>query len=186
MPIVPIACIAVLLLASIKKIGEHERALIFTLSGFSTVKGPGIVFVIPIIERMARVNIGVQVIEVPGRDIITRDKKYVRINSTVSAQRFNPERHIDPLTIGPVMGSFLYSNNESFLSRTSEQTERLLRDLVNQHELDYLLTHRDAINREITAQFERALEVWIGKLHGFEIKSIDLPGERPPVSSRQN
>ena len=152
---------ALLLVASaIKILKEYERGVIFTLGRFTGVKGPGLIIVIPGLQKMDRVDLRVVVLDVPTQDVISRDNVSVKVSAVVYFRVVDPEKAIIQV--------------ENPVEATSQLAQTTLRSVLGQHELDDMLAEREKLNAHIQEILDAATEVWGIKVTNVEIKHIDL------------
>ena len=153
--------ILVLVLMSIFKIlNEYERGVIFFLGRFQKVKGPGIVIVVPLIQKMTRVDLRVIVMDVPTQDVISKDNVSVKVNAVVYFRIVDPERAIIQVA--------------NVFEATSQLAQTTLRSVLGQHELDEMLSERDKLNQDIQVILDQHTDAWGIKVANVEIKHIDL------------
>lgn len=156
--------LAVLLLAFIvsafRILREYERGVIFTLGRYSGVKGPGLIFVIPLVQQMVRVDLRTLVLDVPTQDVISRDNVSVRVNAVIYFRVIDP----DKATI----------QVENFMQATSELSQTTLRSVLGKHELDDMLSERDKLNNDIQEILDRQTDAWGIKVANVEIKHVDI------------
>jgi len=151
----------VLALMSIFKIlNEYERGVIFFLGRFQKVKGPGIIIVIPFIQRMVRVDLRVNVMDVPTQDVISKDNVSVKVNAVVYFRIVDPEKAIIQVV--------------NVFEATSQLAQTTLRSVLGQHELDEMLSERDKLNADIQVILDQHTDAWGIKVSNVEIKHIDL------------
>jgi regulator of protease activity HflC (stomatin/prohibitin superfamily) len=162
----------VLLLASaIRILREYERGVIFRLGRLIGAKGPGLIFLIPIVDRMVKVSLRTVVMDVPPQDVITRDNVSVQVNAVIYFRVLDPQKSVVEV--------------ENFLFATSQLSQTTLRSIVGQIELDELLAQRDKINKELQQIIDRHSDPWGVKVSLVEIKHIDLPIEMKRAMARQ-
>ena len=149
-----------LLLSCIKVLNEYERGVMLSLGRFTGVKGPGIIFVVPIIQQMRKVDLRVIVLNVPKQDVITRDNVSVKVNAVVYF------RVVDP-------GKAVLQVANPF-DATSQVAQTTLRSVLGQHEMDDLLSQRDKLNSDVQVIIDQATEAWGIKVSNVEIKDVDL------------
>ena len=149
-----------LLLSCIKVLNEYERGVMLSLGRFTGVKGPGIIFVVPIIQQMRKVDLRVIVLNVPKQDVITRDNVSVKVNAVVYF------RVVDP-------GKAVLQVANPF-DATSQVAQTTLRSVLGQHEMDDLLSQRDKLNSDVQVILDQATEAWGIKVSNVEIKDVDL------------
>jgi regulator of protease activity HflC (stomatin/prohibitin superfamily) len=152
--------VIVLVFSSLKVLNEYERGVMFTLGRFSGVKGPGVIFVWPAIQRMRKVDLRVIVLSVPKQDVITRDNVSVKVNAVVYF------RVVDP-------GKAIIQVANAF-EATSQVAQTTLRSVVGQHEMDDLLAQRDKLNIDLQQILDQSTEAWGIKVSTVEIKDVDL------------
>ncbi|MGH8276386.1 MAG: slipin family protein, partial [Steroidobacteraceae bacterium] len=150
----------VLVFSSIKVLNEYERGVMFTLGRFTGIKGPGIIFVWPAVQRMRKVDLRVIVLNVPKQDVITRDNVSVKVNAVVYF------RVVDP-------GKAIIQVANAF-DATSQVAQTTLRSVVGQHEMDDLLAQRDKLNIDLQRILDQSTEAWGIKVSTVEIKDVDL------------
>ncbi len=169
--LVPLILIAVLVYNSIKILMEYERGVVFFLGKFQTVKGPGLVLVFPIIQRLIRVNLQTVTMEVPAQDVITRDNVSVKVNAVIFVRVVDPQRAV------LAVQDYLYS--------TSQIAQTTLRSVLGQSQLDDLLSKREEINAELQRIIDQQTEPWGVKVSAVEVKNVDLPQEMQRAIARQ-
>ncbi|OGT45622.1 MAG: hypothetical protein A3E82_09000 [Gammaproteobacteria bacterium RIFCSPHIGHO2_12_FULL_38_11] len=152
--------VAIVLFSAINVLKEYERAVIFTLGRFTSVKGPGLILVIPIFQQMNRVQLRTVVMDVPNQDLITRDNVSVRVSAVVYFRVIDPEKAIIQV--------------EDYYEATSQLAQTTLRSVLGQHELDDLLAERDKLNKDLQAILEISADNWGIKIMNVEMKRVDL------------
>jgi regulator of protease activity HflC (stomatin/prohibitin superfamily) len=156
---VVIALVA-LLTQIFKILNEYERGVVFTFGRFTGVKGPGLIILIPLIQKMVKVDLRVVVLDVPTQDVISKDNVSVKVNAVVYF------RIVDPANaIIQVANPF---------EATSQLAQTTLRSVLGQHELDEMLTQREKLNDDIRAILDSATDAWGIKVSNVEIKHVDL------------
>jgi len=172
-PTVFIIIIVVFFLASaIKILNEYERGVIFRLGRvLGTPKGPGLIILIPIIDRMTKVSLRTVVLDIPPQDVITRDNVTIKVNAVVYF------RVIDPLKAIIDVENYLYA--------TSQLSQTTLRSVLGQAELDELLSRRDQLNEKLQEILDTHTESWGIKVSNVEVKNVDLPQEMQRAIARQ-
>jgi len=168
-----IAIVGLILLAMmIKVLTEYERGVIFRLGRvLGRPKGPGLILLIPIIDRMQRVSLRTVVMDVPPQDVITRDNVTLKVNAVVYF------RVVDPLKAIIQVENYLYA--------TSQLAQTTLRAILGQSSLDDLLTERDKINQHLQENIDRDTDPWGVKVSQVEIKHVDLPTEMQRAMAKQ-
>jgi len=155
-----VVIIIVLLFSAINVLNEYERAVVFTLGRFTGIKGPGLVLIYPVVQRMRKVDLRVIVLSVPKQDVITRDNVSVKVNAVVYF------RIVDP-------GKAIIQVANAF-DATSQVAQTTLRSVVGQHEMDDLLSQRDKLNTDLQRILDQSTEAWGIKVSTVEIKDVDL------------
>jgi len=172
---VVIVLFVVLILAnSIRILREYERGVVFRLGrlvGNNGVKGPGIILLIPVIDKMVRVSLRTVVMDVPTQDVITQDNVSIKVNAVVYFRVIEPQKAI----IGV----------ENFLMATSQLSQTTLRSVLGQSELDDLLSQREKINHRLQQIIDANTEPWGVKVSNVEVKQIDLPQEMQRAMAKQ-
>jgi regulator of protease activity HflC (stomatin/prohibitin superfamily) len=168
--IVVIAALA-LLFMSIKVLPEYQRGVVLTLGRYTGTKGPGLVILVPIVQRMMRVDLRVTVMDVPPQDVISRDNVSVRVNAVVYFRVVEPDK------------SMLQVAN--FFQATSQLAQTRLRSVLGQHELDEILSQRDSINHSLQQILDEATDPWGIKITNVEIKDVDLNDTMVRAIARQ-
>src|SRR5262244_473476 len=141
-------------------LNEYERAVVFTLGRFTGIKGPGLVLIYPVVQRMRKVDLRVIVLSVPKQDVITRDNVSVKVNAVVYF------RIVDP-------GKAIIQVANPF-EATSQVAQTTLRSVLGQHEMDDLLAQRDKLNVDVQRILDQSTEHWGIKVSNVEIKDVDL------------
>jgi regulator of protease activity HflC (stomatin/prohibitin superfamily) len=156
---------------AIKVLREWERGVILRLGKFQAVRGPGITFVIPIIEKLYRINTRLVTVDVPPQDVITKDNVTLKVNAVVFFRIFSPKEAV--------------VNVEDFYSATYQKAQTVLRNVLGQFELDDLLAERDMINHRLQSILDSETDQWGIKVDSVEIKHVDLPQEMQRAMARQ-
>ena len=163
---------AIIIVANaIRILREYERGVIFRLGRLVAAKGPGIIFLVPIIDRMVKVSLRTVVLDVPPQDIITKDNVSIKVNAVVYFRVVQPEKAIVDV--------------ENYLFATSQISQTTLRSILGQSELDELLAQRDKINRDLQKIIDEHTEPWGIKVSNVEVKQIDLPIEMQRAMAKQ-
>ncbi len=157
--------------SAIKVLREYERATIFRLGRFSAVKGPGLIILIPFIDKMVKVSLRTVAMDVPPQDVITKDNVSIKVNAVVYFRVMDPQRAIIEV--------------EDFLFATSQLSQTTLRSIMGESELDEILSQREKINAELQAVLDKQTDAWGIKVSMVEVKHIDLPGEMQRAMARQ-
>jgi regulator of protease activity HflC (stomatin/prohibitin superfamily) len=161
----------IVLSSSIKVIPEYERAVLFRLGRMVGVKGPGLFFIIPIIDRIIRTSLRIVVVDIPPQEVITRDNVTTRVNAVLYYRVVSPERAI--------------VNVERFPEATNQLAQTTLRSVVGTAELDELLSQREKLNQTIQNIVDEATDPWGIKVTAVEIKDVVLPNEMQQAIARQ-
>jgi len=169
--LIPLVLVAVVIYNSIKILMEYERGVIFFLGKFDSVKGPGLIIVWPVIQRMLRVNLQTVTMEVPAQDVITRDNVSVKVNAVIFFRVVDPQRAI------LAVQDYLYS--------TSQIAQTTLRSVLGQSQLDELLSKREEINVVLQRIIDQQTEPWGVKVTAVEVKNVDLPQEMQRAIAKQ-
>ena len=143
-----------------KILQEYERGVIFTLGRFSRVKGPGLIILIPLIQKMVKVDLRVIVLDVPTQDVISKDNVSVRVNAVVYFRIVDPEKAIIRVA--------------NVFEATSQLSQTTLRSVLGQHDLDEMLAERDRLNEDIQGILDSRTDNWGIKVANVEIKHVDL------------
>jgi regulator of protease activity HflC (stomatin/prohibitin superfamily) len=163
--------ILILLFMSIKVVREYERAVVFRLGKVTAARGPGLVIIVPIIERPVRVNLQVVTFDVTPQDIITKDNVTVRVDAVVYFQVKDPVKAVIAI--------------RDYVFATQRIAQTTLRATLGQHELDDLLANRSQINSQLQVQIDEATEPWGIQVVAVETKDIDLPETMQRAMARQ-
>jgi regulator of protease activity HflC (stomatin/prohibitin superfamily) len=163
--------VVILLTNTIKVLREWERGVVLRLGKFQAVRGPGITFVIPFIERMYRINTRVVTVDVPPQDVITKDNVTLKVNAVVFFRILSPKEAI--------------INVEEYFAATYQKAQTVLRNVLGQFELDDLLAERDMINQRLQSILDAETDQWGIKVESVEIKHVDLPQEMQRAMARQ-
>jgi regulator of protease activity HflC (stomatin/prohibitin superfamily) len=150
----------VLISVSVKVLLEYERAVVFTLGRFQKVKGPGLVLLVPFIQQMARVDLRIQVIEIPSQDVISRDNVSMKVDAVLYFNVVNPERAIIQV--------------QSYLPATNMLAQTTLRAVLGQHELDEMLSERKKLSADVQSILDAQTETWGIKVSNVEIRTVEL------------
>ena len=161
----------VLIISGIKILKEYERAVIFRLGRMVSPRGPGITYVIPLVEKMLRVDLRTVTMDVPPQDVITRDNVSVKVSAVLYFRVIDPSRAIREV--------------ENYLFATSQLAQVTLRSICGQAELDELLAEREKINTRIQTILEAQTEPWGIKVVLVELRNIDLPQEMQRAMAKQ-
>ncbi|MBF0441400.1 MAG: slipin family protein [Oligoflexales bacterium] len=171
--IIVVMIVVVLISMSIRIISEYDRAIIFRFGrALSAPKGPGIIFMIPIVDKIeAKVSIRTITMDITPQDIITRDNISLKVNAVLYFKVVDPMKAI--------------LNVENYLYATSQLSQTHLRSILGEHMLDQILTERDNINERLQTILDQNTDPWGIKVVAVEIKHVDLPAEQQRAMSKQ-
>jgi regulator of protease activity HflC (stomatin/prohibitin superfamily) len=150
----------ILLGASIRILRQYERAVVFTLGKFQAVRGPGLVLLIPFIQEMVRVDLRIQVVEIPSQDVISRDNVSMKVDAVLYFNVIDPERAV--------------INVQQYLSATTMLAQTTLRAVLGQHELDEMLSERKKLSTDVQSILDTQTEAWGIKVSNVEIRTVEL------------
>ncbi|HDR91238.1 MAG TPA: slipin family protein, partial [candidate division Zixibacteria bacterium] len=171
-PIIILGFFVVVLLASmIRILKEYERGVIFRLGRVIGYKGPGLILLIPMIDKMVRVSLRTIVMDVPPQDVITKDNVSVKVNAVVYFRVLDPQRAVIEI--------------ENYLYATSQLAQTTLRSVLGESDLDELLSDREKINQQLQEIIDRATDPWGIKVSMVEVKHVDLPTEMQRAMAAQ-
>ncbi|MDI6728960.1 MAG: slipin family protein [Thermodesulfovibrionales bacterium] len=157
--------------SAIKILKEYERGVVFRLGRIIPVKGPGLVIIWPIIDKLVKVSLRTVTMDVPSQDIITKDNITVKVNAVVYFRPLDPVKAITEV--------------EDFYYATSQIAQTTLRSILGQSQLDDLLTKRDELNAELQKVIDTQTEPWGVKVTAVEVKNVDLPTEMLRAIAKQ-
>lgn len=157
--------------SAIKILREYERGVVFRLGRVIPVKGPGLIIIWPIIDRLVKVSLRIVTMDVPAQDVITKDNISVKVNAVVYF------RVIDPIKAVTEVEDFLYA--------TSMIAQTTLRSILGQSQLDDLLTRREEVNAELQKVIDFQTEPWGVKVTAVEVRNVDLPSEMLRAIAKQ-
>jgi regulator of protease activity HflC (stomatin/prohibitin superfamily) len=167
-----IILVLLFLFSAIKILNEYERAVVFRLGRvLSKPKGPGLIIIIPLIDRFVRIGLRTIVQDVPPQDVITRDNVTVQVNAVVYFRVIEPLKSVIEV--------------ENYLYATSQLSQTTLRSVCGQAELDELLTNREEVSSRIQGILDRQTDPWGIKVSAVELKHIDLPEEMQRAMAKQ-
>jgi regulator of protease activity HflC (stomatin/prohibitin superfamily) len=161
----------IILFSMIKVLREYERGVVFRLGRYVATKGPGLIILIPIIDKMVKVSLRTLVMDVPAQDVVTKDNISVKVNAVVYFRVIQPDRAVIEV--------------QDFLFATSQIAQTTLRSVLGQSELDELLSEREAINQRLQRIIDEHTGPWGVKVSNVEVKQIDLPIEMQRAMARQ-
>ena len=163
--------VVILLLWSIRVLREYERGVVFQLGRFWGVRGPGLIFLIPVVQQMVRVDLRTVVLDVPPQDVITRDNVSVKVNAVVYFRIVDAEKSVIQVV--------------NYLEATSQLAQTTLRAVLGKHELDALLAEREKLNLDIQKTLDSQTDAWGIKVSTVEIKDVDLNESMVRAIARQ-
>jgi regulator of protease activity HflC (stomatin/prohibitin superfamily) len=172
--VIIIVFVVIILASAIRILREYERGVIFRLGrliGNEGIKGPGLILLIPFIDKMVKVSLRTIVFDVPPQDVITQDNVSIKVNAVVYFRVVEPQKAIVQV--------------ENFLAATSQISQTTLRSVLGQSELDDLLSQRDKINHKLQQIIDTNTEPWGVKVTNVEVKQIDLPQEMQRAMAKQ-
>ena len=160
-----------ILFSTFKILNEYERGVILRLGKFSGVRGPGLIILIPGLEKMIKVDLRLVTMDIPSQDIISKDNVTLKVNGVVYFKVSNPERAIISV--------------ENYYHATAQISQTTLRSVVGQYELDEILAQRDEINSKLQSILDELTGPWGIKITNVELKAIDLPVEMQRAMAKQ-
>jgi regulator of protease activity HflC (stomatin/prohibitin superfamily) len=163
--------VVIIISNAVRILREYERGIVFRLGRLIGVKGPGIIFLWPVVDRMVKVSLRTVVMDVPPQDIITKDNVSVKVNAVIYFRVVQPDKAIVEV--------------ENYLFATSQLSQTTLRSILGQSALDELLAERDKINSELQKIMDFHTEPWGIKISNVEVKQIDLPAEMQRAMAKQ-
>lgn len=169
--IVVVLFLIFVLSSAIRILREYERGVVFRLGRLVSVRGPGLILLIPVIDKMVKVSLRTVVMDVPPQDIITEDNVSIKVNAVVYFRVLQPQKAIVEV--------------ENYLVATSQFSQTTLRSVLGQSELDDLLSQREKINHKLQQIIDTHTEPWGIKVSNVEVKQIDLPQEMQRAMARQ-
>lgn len=157
--------------SAIKILREYERGVVYTLGRFTSVKGPGLIILIPAIQKMERVDLRTIVSDVPSQDVISKDNVSVQVNAVLYFRVVDPNRAINQVF--------------DFMEATSQLAQTTLRSVLGKHELDEMLSERDKLNQDIQHLLDQQTDAWGIKVANVEIKHVDIDPSMVRAIARQ-
>lgn len=163
----------IILFNAIRVLREYERGVVFRLGRLISggVRGPGLIFLIPVIDKMVKVSLRTVVMDVPPQDVITQDNVSIKVNAVIYFRVIQPQKAVVEV--------------ENFLMATSQLSQTTLRSVLGQSELDDLLSQREKINQKLQQIIDAHTEPWGVKVSNVEVKQIDLPQEMQRAMAKQ-
>lgn len=169
--VIVVIFILYVLASSIRILNEYERGVVFRLGRMVGVRGPGLIILVPFIEKMVKVSLRTVVMDVPPQDVITQDNVSIKVNAVIYFRVMQPDKAIVEV--------------ENFLMATSQISQTTLRSVLGQSELDDLLSQREIINHKLQQIIDSQTEPWGIKVSNVEVKQIDLPQEMQRAMAKQ-
>ncbi len=167
-----VAFFVVMFLASaIRILREYERGIVFRLGRYHATKGPGLIILVPFIDKMVKVSLRTVVMDVPPQDVITKDNVSIKVNAVVYFRVVVPEKAVIEV--------------EDYMYATSQLAQTTLRSVLGEVELDEILSHREKINARLQAILDEHTDPWGIKVTTVEIKHVDLPHDMQRAMARQ-
>ena len=163
--------IVVFVISGLRVLQEYERGVIFRLGRLIGAKGPGLIYVIPGIDRMVKVSLRIITTDVPPQDVVTRDNVSIQVNAVILFRIVDPVRAVN--------------NVESYLDSTYQYAQTTLRSVLGSAELDEVLSEREKLNRKVQEILDLHTEPWGVKVSAVEIKQVDLPKEMQRAMATQ-
>ncbi|MFC0134459.1 hypothetical protein CR105_10210 [Massilia eurypsychrophila] len=163
--------LAALLATSVRVLREYERGVVFQLGRFWSVKGPGLILLIPVLQQMVRVDLRTSVHDVPTQDVISRDNVSVKVNAVLYFRVIDPQRAIIQVA--------------NYFEATSQLAQTTLRSVLGKHELDEMLAERERLNIDIQQVLDAQTDAWGIKVANVEIKHVDLDESMVRAIARQ-
>jgi regulator of protease activity HflC (stomatin/prohibitin superfamily) len=170
---VPVLVIAafVLVSATVRILREYERAVVFTLGRFQRVKGPGLVLLVPFFQEMVRVDLRIQVVEIPTQDVISRDNVSMKVDAVLYFNVTDPERAVIRV--------------QNYMPATNMLAQTTLRAVLGQHELDEMLSERKKLSADVQSILDQATETWGIKVSNVEIRTVELTDNMVKAIAKQ-
>ncbi len=163
--------ILIIIASAIKIVREYERGVIFRLGRLVGARGPGLFFVIPIFEKMVRVDLRTMVLDVPTQEVITRDNVPVRVDAVIYMRVMDPEKSVVQVS--------------NFIAATSLYAQTSLRNVIGTAFLDQVLTEREELNKQLQSTVDEATDPWGIKVSAVELKNVEVPDTMKRAMARQ-
>ncbi len=171
LPIFLLVAVGMLLFSSVKILQEYEKGVVFRLGRLIGAKGPGLIIILPYIDRMVRVSLRVITTDVPPQDVVTKDNVSIKVNAVLLFRVVDPVKAIN--------------NVESYLEATYQYAQTTLRSVLGSVELDDVLAERETLNKRIQVILDQHTDPWGIKVNAVEIKQVDLPKEMQRAMATQ-
>ncbi len=169
--ITTIVIVMFILVNTIKILREYERGVVFRLGRFAGVRGPGLILLIPMFEKMVKVTLRTIALDVPPQEVVTKDNVSVKVNAVMYFQAFEPSKAIIAV--------------EDYMYATSQMGQTTLRSILGEHELDDLLSNREVINQKLQKIIDERTDPWGIKVSAVEVKDVDLPDSMKRAMAKQ-
>lgn len=166
-----ILAVLVIVYSSIRILREYERGVVFTLGRYTGTKGPGLFFLVPLVQQIVRVDLRIIVSDVPPQDVISHDNVSVKVNAVIYFRIVDAERSVIQV--------------RDFMEATSQLAQTTLRSVLGKHDLDEMLAERDKLNHDIQDVLDKQTDAWGIKVSNVEIKRIDLDESMIRAIARQ-
>ena len=163
--------VVVLLTSAVKVIPEYQRGVVFRLGRLTGAKGPGLVIIIPFVDRMVKADLRVVTLDVPVQEVITKDNVPIKVNAVVYFRVMDPNRSVVEV--------------ENYIMATSQLSQTTLRSVIGRAELDEVLSERDKINLELQKIIDEKTDPWGIKVSAVEVKELELPEGMKRAMARQ-
>ncbi len=169
--LVALALMIVIIASAIRILFEYERGVVFRMGRYAGLKGPGLRFIIPVMDKLIKVSLRTVAMDVPPQDVITRDNVSIKVNAVLYFRVVQPEKALIEV--------------ENYLYATSQLAQTSLRSVLGQSDMDDLLSRRDQLNQHLQEILDRQTDPWGVKVSNVEIKHVDLPVEMQRAMARQ-
>jgi regulator of protease activity HflC (stomatin/prohibitin superfamily) len=151
----------IFVLGGIRVLNEYERAVVFRLGRLTPYRGPGVTFILPVLEKMARIDLRTVTLDIPPQDVITRDNVTLKVNAVIFLRVIDPNKAVVEVS--------------NYAYQTSQFAQTTLRSVLGEQELDELLAHRDKINLRLQSILDTHTAPWGVKVANVEVKQVDMP-----------
>jgi regulator of protease activity HflC (stomatin/prohibitin superfamily) len=169
--VIAIVIVIIVLLSAVKVFPEYQRGVIFRLGRLNEPKGPGLFFIIPIVDRVVRVDLRTITFDVPAQEVITKDNVPAKVNAVAYFRVVDPSKSVVEI--------------QNFILATSQIAQTTLRSVLGQSDLDHLLTERDKLNARLQEIIDEQTEPWGVKVSVVEIKDVEIPPNMQRAMARQ-
>lgn len=163
--------VAFFLFSAFRILNEYERGVIFRLGRYVATKGPGLIILIPILDKMVKTSLRTVAMDVPHQDVITKDNVSIKVNAVIYFRVVDPSKSVLQI--------------EDYLFATSQLSQTTLRSVCGSVELDQILSQRDEVNAHIQSILDQQTDNWGIKVSGVELKHVDLPSEMQRAMAKQ-